>query len=425
MATLTTPESTTPEARKKSASPVRVLGMFAILALFLGAAVIFGLLPRLTRQRQFLAEAKADGDRPPVVNVVTVRRSAPKSELELPGTLVAMNEASIYARTDGYMKARYIDIGMRVKQGQLLAELDTPELDQQIRQAESTISQGRATLKQLDAAIRQTKANENIARITAERTRKLTAEGVFSRQDLDNQEAVLEARSADVAAAEANLAAGKESVAAAEANLARLKETKTFARITAPFDGYISYRSPDVGSLITAGNANQKSEMFRVAQIDPMRIFVSVPQSFVPQIQATAGTRAELTVDQLPGRKFNADVRRSNAALDAASRTMLTVLYIDNQKGELLPGMFANITFHVGDKVRPLVVPGDAIVGRSDGRYVAVADAQNIVHFHKIQPGRDFGTSLEVYDGVTEGEQVIANPTDDIHEGVKVEVRKK
>ena len=420
MATLTTPSSTT-----KAVSAVRVLGMFALLVLLLGAAIVFGLMPRLNRQRQFLAEAKADGERPPSVVVVPVKRADAVSELELPGTLVAQNEASIYARTDGYIKGRYFDIGMSVRQGQVLAELDTPDLDQQIRQAEAAIAQAQATVKQLEAAIRQTRANEHLANINAERTRKLTAEGVVSRQDLDNAEAALEARSADVAAAEANLAAGKNALAASEANLQRLGELKRFAKLTAPFDGYISYRNPDVGSLITAGNSNPKSEMYRVAQIDPMRVFVNVPQTFVPQVQAAAGTRADLVVDQLPGRKFAADVRRSNAALDAGSRTMLTILLVDNPKGELLPGMFGNVTFHVGKSIRPLVVPGDAIVGRSDGRYVVVADAQNIAHFRKILPGRDLGTVLEIYGGVNEGDRVIANPTDDIREGIRVDLRKK
>ncbi len=410
---------------KKSGGVARVLGLFALLALMVVAAVVFGLLPRLSRQKQFLAEASTDIDRLPSVSVVPVTRAASKSDLELPGTLLAMNEAPLYARVDGYIKSRFVDIGVKVKKGQLMAELDTPELDQQIRQAEAAIAQSQATVKQQDAGVRQAKANSQLASITAGRTRKLADEGVLSKQELDNASAILEAREADVAAAEANVNAAKSAVNSNEANLQRLRETKAFARIIAPFDGFVTFRSPDVGSLITSGNGNPKSEMFRVADLDPMRIFVSVPQGFIPQVQATAGSRAELTVEQLPGRIFNAEVRRSNAALDPASRTMLTVLYIANPKSELLPGMFGQVRFHVGDATRRLILPGDALIGRSDGRYVAVATPDGTVHFHKIEVGRDLGSTMEVYSGVNEGDLVIANPTDEIRENVKVTIRNK
>lgn len=410
---------------RKPGGVTRVLGLFAVLALLVGAAVVFGLLPRLSRQKQFLAEASTDIERLPVVTVVPVTRGSSKSDLELPGTLLAMNEAPIYARVDGYIKSRFIDIGVQVKQGALMAELDTPELDQQIRQGEAAITQAEATVKQHEAAIRQAKANSQLAGITAGRVSRLADEGVLSKQELDNAKATLEAREADVAAAEANLNAAKSGVTASQANLQRLRETKVFARITAPFDGYVTYRSPDVGSLITAGNGNPKSEMFRVADIDPMRIFVSVPQGFIPQVQPTAGSHAELTVEQFPGRVFTADVRRSNAALDPASRTMLTVLYIANPKAELLPGMFGQVRFHVGNDTKRFVLPGEALVTRSGARYVAIATPDGTVHFRKIEVGRDLGSTFEVYSGVSEGDLVIANPTDEIRENAKVTIRNK
>jgi RND family efflux transporter MFP subunit len=310
-----------------------------------------------------------------------------------------------------------------VKSGQLMAELDTPELDQQIRQSEASIAQTKAALLQLEAAIRQAQANLKLASVTAGRVRQLTAEGVLSKQELDDKEAAFEARQADVAASEANLAAGKNAVTANEANTQRLKELKAFSRITAPFDGVITYRNPDVGTLITSGNNGANREMFRVAQIDPMRIFVSVPQTYVAEAESATGSKAELIIDQLPGRKFIADVRRSNAALDANSRTMLTILYVANPKAELLPGMFARVKFSVGDTVRRLIVPGDAVVSRPDGPHVAVVDSSNTVQFRKIVPGRDSGSTMEVNDGVSEGELVIANPTDDVRDGAKVQVR--
>jgi RND family efflux transporter MFP subunit len=400
-----------------------VLTMFAVLGVIVGCAVVFGLLPRLQQQKNFLAEAATDGERIPAVNVTPVKRAPAKGELELPGTLQALNEAPIYARVDGYIKRRYVDIGERVKSGQLMAELDTPELDQQIRQSEASIAQTKAALLQLEAAIRQAQANLKLASVTAGRVRQLTAEGVLSKQELDDKEAAFEARQADVAASEANLAAGKNAVTANEANTQRLKELKAFSRITAPFDGVITYRNPDVGTLITSGNNGANREMFRVAQIDPMRIFVSVPQTYVAEAESATGSKAELIIDQLPGRKFIADVRRSNAALDANSRTMLTILYVANPKAELLPGMFARVKFSVGDTVRRLIVPGDAVVSRPDGPHVAVVDSSNTVQFRKIVPGRDSGSTMEVNDGVSEGELVIANPTDDVRDGAKVQVR--
>lgn len=400
-----------------------VLAMFGVLALLVGMAIVFGLLPRLSKQRTFLAEAKSDEERLPAVNVAAVQRAPASSRLELPATLQAMNEAPLYARVEGYIRKRYVDIGEKVKSGQLMAELDTPELDQQIRQAQASLSQTQAAIKQLEAAIRQANANRQLARVTLDRTSKLTSEGVLSKQDLDDKQASFEARDADVAAAEANLAAGKNAVSVSEANLQRLREMKTFSRITSPFDGVITYRNPDVGTLISAGNNGANRELFRVAQNDVLRIFVSVPQTYVAEVEGTAGTKADLVVEQIPGRKFVADVRRSNAALDPTSRTMLTVLYVPNPKSELLPGMFGTVTFKVGEKVRPMIVPGDAIVSRSDGPHVAVLDASNTVHFRKITPGRDFGSTMEVQDGVTAGELVVANPTDEIREGVKVEVR--
>jgi RND family efflux transporter MFP subunit len=413
------------KARSRKPRTLGLLLMFVFLLLCVVGAVLFGLVPRLQRQRGFLAEAKSDEERIPSVNVAEVRRAAAKGELSLPGTLQALNEASIYARVDGYIKTRYVDIGQKVTAGQPMIELDTPELDQQILQAEATTAQSMATLKQLEAAIKQAQANAHLAKVTFDRTSKLAAEGVLSKQDLDNAEAVSLAREADVAAAEANLVAGKSSVAVNEANYRRLKETRGFARINAPFNGVITFRRPDVGTLISSGNQGTDREMFRVADIDPMRIFVSVPQTYVVEIEHTAGGKAELTVDQIPGRKFIADVRRSNAALDPATRTMLTVLYIANPKAELLPGMFGEVKFAIGENVRPLMVPGDSIVGRSDGPHVAVVDPNgSVIRFRKIQPGRDLGSSMEVFGGLDEGEVVVENPTDEIHEGVKVQVRK-
>lgn len=399
-----------------------LLAMFAILLLLVGAAVVFILLPRLTRQKVYLAEAAVETERVPGVTVVAVKRSPPKTELELPSNLQALNEAPIYARTDGYMRARFAEIADRVKKGQLMAELDTPELDQQIRQLEAVLAQSRAAIKQLEAAQAHARANLKIATQTDERWKKLAAEGVMSRQDADEKEAILAARQADLAASEANIVAGQEAVRVNEANIARLKELKGFSRILSPFDGVVTSRLADVGALITTG-VNGSREMFRVAVIDPLRVFVNVPQNYVQPIRGAKGSMGEITVEQFPGRKFPARVMRSNFALDPNARTMLTLLYVANPNAELLPGMFAQVKFKVGEAVRPLLVPGDALVSRNDGPHVAVVDASGKVHFRKIQPGRDYGAEIEVHDGVSEGELIVTNPTDEVREGATVKVR--
>ena len=400
-----------------------VVILFVALIAAVAAAIAFGLLPRLSRQKTLLAESQADTERAPVVGVLKVRRSAAKATLELPGDLQALTETPIYARADGYLKKRYVDIGDRIHQGQLLAELETPELDQQIRQAEAALSQSRAAIKQFEAQVAQAKANLKLAKSTLDRYQPLAQQGVFSRQDWDEKQAAFEAKQADVAAADANLAAANNAVGANEANVQRLEEMKAFGRILAPFNGVVTARNVDIGTLISSGNGGANREMFRVAQIDPLRIFVNVPQTYVSATQAVGATGAQVAVQQLPGRKFPARIDRINYALDQNSRTMLAILLVSNPKAELLPGMYAQVTLSLPESVRPLVVPGDAIVARSSGPHVAVVDANGIVQFRKIQPGRDLGPEMEVYDGVKEGESVIVNPTDAVRDGVRVQVR--
>ena len=408
--------SQTPKARS-------VVLLFATIIALICAAVLFGLVPRLSRQRALLAESHAEVNSAPVVSVLKVRRSNARDVLELPGNMEALNEAPIYARADGYLKARYVDIGDHVHQGQLMAELETPELDQQIRQAQASLAQTGAAVKQYEANVAQAQANLKLARATLDRWKPLSEKGVFSRQDWDEKQAAFDAKQADVAAAQATLAASKSAVAVTEANLQRLQEMKGFSRIVAPFSGVVTGRNVDTGTLITAGNGGANREMFRIAQINPLRIFVKVPQTFVSSIQTSGGGHAQLTVQQLPGRRFEAKLDRISYSLDQNSRTMLAILLVPNPRSELLPGMYAQVRFAVPDAARPLVVPGDTIVSRSNGLQVAVVDDGGIVHFQKIDPGRDFGSEMEVFDGVKEGDSLIVNPTDAVHDGGKVQVR--
>jgi RND family efflux transporter MFP subunit len=400
-----------------------ILTLFAVLLLAIGAAVVFAVLPRLARQKTLLAGSREDNVHVPVVITAKVVRSAGSDVLDLPGNLLAFNEALIYARTDGYITRRLVDISYKVKKGDLMMELDTPDLDQQILQAQAALSQSQAGVKQFEASLTHAKANLQLAKVTLDRWKRLAESGVFSKQDEDEKQANYDLLAADVLSAEANLAAARNAVAVSTANLNRLKDLKEFSRITAPFEGVVSGRYADVGALVTAGNASGNHEMFRLAQIDPIRVYVSVPQTYVDPIRSTVKRPAQLTVQQLPGRIFQGKVMDTNSALDPATRTMLTVVYVANPKGELLPGMYGTVRFKLAETFRPLVVPGDTIVSRSDGPQVAVVSVERRVQMRRINPGRDYGSRMEVMSGVSEGEILVVNPTDEIREGVQVQVQ--
>ena len=395
--------------------------LFSILtvsAVALLAVVGFGLWPRLAKQRTMLADAKEESERIPSVRVAKVAYTTGSSELELPADLQAEIETPVYARVEGYIFKRSVDIGWRVKKGQTLAELQTPELDQQMLQAKAAISQGLAAVKQQEALLLQIKANLKLAEVTAGRWKQLTSEGVTSRQDTDEKVAALEVRQAELAAGEANISAAKENVAAAQANLNRLDEMKSFAKLTAPFDGVITYRNPDIGTLISAG-ANQK-EVFRVADISKIRIFVNVPQAYVTSVKP--GTPAIVHVEDL-NRDYHLKVGGIANALDLSSRTMLAVLRVPNADGPLMPGMFSRVKMMLPNPPSVLTIPADAVVSRNEGQVVAVVGADKRVHYRKVIVARDTGSNIEVTAGVSAGDQVVLNPTDEVREGSPVEIR--
>jgi RND family efflux transporter MFP subunit len=242
---------------------------------------------------------------------------------------------------------------------------------------------------------------------------------VVSVQETDEKRALYDVKVAELEAAQASVASAQEGVKASEANLNRLEELKSFSRLTAPFDGLVTYRNPDVGTLISAG-ANGK-ELFRVADISTIRVFVNIPQSHVPLI--VPGVPGRLTVDDIPGRAWPAPVANIANALDPASRTMLAVLKIANPDLALKPGMYSRVKFTLAAPPKSLILPGDAVVGRRDGNYVAVVGGQNKVHFQKVSVARDFGAKVAISEGVAAGETVVLSPGDEIHEGGEVEIR--
>lgn len=400
------------------------MGLFVVLFLLgvgLTAAIVYELTQRKAQDRTLAASSVEDAGRTPSVNVGRVRTAPPVSTVELPCQTVAMVETPIYARADGYLKQRPVDIGDRVKKGQLLLEIETPELDHQIDQARATLAQSKASLAQLRASLVAAKSNLKLAEVTAQRWKKLTDELVFAKQDLDEKLAALELAQANVKSAEENIAAGESTVTANESGVKRLENLKVFDRVEAPYDGVITARSlaSDVGTLITSGNTTSSREIMRVAQIDVLRVFVSIPQTYAPVIHE--GVPADLTIPELPGRVFKTSVAGITHEVDSNSRTMLAVLLVKNPKEELLPGMYAKARFSLPHAVKVLLLPADALMLPASGPQVAVIGADHKVHFQKVTLGRDYGAEIEIDSGLSAGDLVVLNPTDAIREGVRVE----
>jgi len=394
-----------------------LLVFFLVLVFIVAACIVGGLIPRLTRQKTLAAGSLEASDRKPVVLTSAAHFAGGKESIDLPADLIAMIDSPILSRADGYLKSRLVDLGYHVTAGQLMAELETPELDQQITQAKATVAQAQATIKELRADIDLAKANLDLARVTWERWHKLQEQGIVARQDADAKQADLAVKDATAQRAEASLATAQETIRSSQANLQRLEELKSFARITAPFEGVVTAREVDIGTLITAGN----KEMFRVAKLDPMRIFVNVPQTYVAEIHS--GLSAELHVQEHPGRVFQAKVNNISHALDTNSRAMLAVLLTPNPDGALLPGMYAQVRFASARSHPVLRVAGDAVVLGKTGPTVATVGADHMVHFKPVTLGQDLGAEVEILSGLKEGEMVISNPSDSVQENAVVEVR--
>jgi|KBSMisStandDraft_5_1062788.scaffolds.fasta_scaffold64425_2 RND family efflux transporter MFP subunit len=392
-----------------------------IWAIALGLAVLIviaffgGYIPLEKRSALINSEAFEQQHALPRVKVVQLTRASRASEMELPGNIQAVTEAPILARADGYIKSRMADIGDRVKAGQPLVEIEAPELDQQVRQAQAAREQARAAVEGALANLEQGKANMELARVSAQRYASLVTQGAVSRQENDVYQAQYHAQTASVNALEKAIAAQRSNVAAAEANLSRLESMSGYRLVKAPFAGVITLRNVDVGALVTTGS----TLLFRIAQMDTLRIYVNVPQSNASFIRQ--GQAASLRVSNLPGRTFAGAIARTASSLDPGSRTMLVEVHVANRDGALLPGMYAQVSLSNTRTNPPLLLPSDALVVRPDGTQVAVVQADHTVHLQKIQVGRDYGDRMEVVSGLQEGASVIPSPGDLAREGLKVE----
>jgi RND family efflux transporter MFP subunit len=366
------------------------------LSFFLGvlALAIVGAITLLQRRAQYQALAEETETLAiPTVAVIHPSLESPQEDLVLPGTLQAYVESPIYARTNGYLKKWYKDIGSRVSKGELLADIDTPEVDQQLSQARADLATAQA--------------NVNLSRITAQRYAELIKTEGVSKQEVDN--------------AAGDYAAKQAIVASAQANVRRLEEFESFKHIYAPFSGVITRRNVDIGTLINAGNTGASQLLFTLAQTDPIRVYVSVPESDAPSIHAGLG--AYLDLAQYPGRKFLGKVVRNAEAIDPATRTLLTEVDVPNKGAELLPGGYAQVHLEVKVSGARLQVPVNALLFRAEGLRAVVVGADRKIHLQPLTIGRDYGISLEVLQGLKPDDWIVLNPPDSINEGQLVKVK--
>jgi membrane fusion protein (multidrug efflux system) len=388
-----TPRNPGQRRPKEASRRLRRTGGAWLFGFLIIAPAIVGILiaTRLLQFRRLASDTEK-------ITVPTVQVAQPESgpsqvEITLPGDLTPYSEASLYARTNGYLKVWYTDLGAKVSAGQLMAELFAPDVDAQLNQARATLAQAQANLE--------------IARLTFRRQQDLLAKAVSSQQEFDQSHANFDSASAAVSAAQA---------------AQNLSVQQSFQKIIAPFPGVVTQRSVDVGDLISAtadSSTNQVKALFRLARTDILRVFIDVPQIYSPTVGI--GTKAYLQVAEFPGEKFEGNVTNISGALDPSTRTLRTEVQVPNADGRLFPGAYAQV--HLVLPVKPaLVIPSNTLLFRGDGLQVGIVDANDIVHLRTVKIGRDFGTTVEVLTGLKTADRVIVNPSDSLDEGTRVHV---
>ena len=393
----------TEDRRVPGAPGARTLLVF-VAALAVGAAA-WGIWSR--RDAEAGLTEITDAAAIPTVAVAIAAAGPAEEAIVLPGTVRAEYDTPIYARTSGYVKRWYRDIGAPVKAGDLLAEIESPEVDQQLRQA-------RAQLVRLQAALLQAQANMELARVTDQRQSQLANEGWTSQQGGDRARLSYAASIAAVAVARAD-------VEAQQASVGRLEQLVGFERVVAPYDGIVTARETDVGDLINAGSGNGP-ELFHVSETRKLRIYVQVPQSYAPRIRP--GVAVDLQFPEYPGRDFAAQLVRTASALDPTARTLLVELEADNERGEIFPGGYTDVHFRLPAAARGVRVAANTLLFRAEGPRIATVGPDHRTVLHEITLGRDFGTTIEVPTGLAPGEEVILNPPASLETGMLVRTRK-
>ena len=394
----------------------RIAGGVILLAVLLA----IGIVPRVLRNREARDAALASTVLLPEVIVVHPRPAAERTAVSLPGNLQPLYSASVFARTNGYIESRSVDIGSQVKAGQVLAVISAPEVDQQLNQARADALEAAAAVAQSKAALAQAQANLGIARITQKRYASLIDKRAVTQQSLDEADEAFRARTADVSAAGANIDAAEASLKSRKANVERLTQLQGFERVVAPFDGVITARNVELGDLVNAGSNNGSMSLFSMAQSDVLRVQVEVPQSAALAIKV--GQPATLTVQERPGRRYVATVTRSAESIDVAARTMLTEVQVDNRDGSLVPGMYGEVSFDITASRPSLIIPSTALVIDKNGMHVVSVSADSRVHFVPVDIGQDQGSEVEISQGLRGGETLVSNPSDLLSDGEKVSV---
>lgn len=374
----------------------------AIAATGLAVALLAGILPRAAQQRRLATAVAAVGVNAPVVSVTTVGRATANSSVSLPGALTPVQTAAIYARTPGYVRRRLVDIGSRVRAGQLLADIDAPDLDQQAEQARAVVAQTRAALE--------------LAQANLARWRALAADSAVTAQELDQMQAAF-----DEAVANRN---------SAEASLRRLAQLQQYERVVAPFAGVITARNVDPGALVgtaggvsstlAAGSGSAPGSLFTVAQTDTLSVYVTVPEDYAAAV--AIGKPAVVTVPALPGDTLRGRVVRTAGSLDPSARTLLTEVQVVNPAGVFLPGMYADVQLSLGQGTAPLEVPATALVIRDGPPQVITVAPDSTVRYQTVTVGRDHGSWVEVTGGLANASVVVVNPPDDLRNGARVRV---
>jgi len=391
----------TPEHKRTGASRGPMVTLAVVIALVAVFVAVAGILER--KRTNAALEKYTNSTFAPAVAVVEPKLESSASEIVLPGNIQAYALAPIYARTTGYVKAWYHDIGSRVRKGDLLALIETPELDQQLAQAKADLASAQS--------------NAELAKVTANRYLGLLKQNAVSEQDTDNAKAQLQARNAEVNSA--------------EANVKRLSELVSFERVVSPFDGVVTARNLDVGQLVSSAGSTStpgtgtvigSKPMFEISAVQKLRVYVTVPQVYAPD--AKAGVIATLTLPQYPGKPFKGKLVRTSDAVDPATRTLLAEIEVENRSGELLPGSYTQVHLSVSSKAPALVIPVSAAILEPDGLHVAVVDSNQRAHMVRVVPGRDTGATIQILAGLQPGQKIIANPPDSLTDGEQVRVVK-
>ena len=363
--------------------------LLLLIVIVVAAVVIWGISSRKKANAQLSQETNDLAI--PTISVIHPKPGAPQQEIVIPGNMQPYTDAPIFARTNGYLKKWYADIGANVKAGQLLAEIDSPEVDQQLQSARADLATAQANL--------------GLAEITATRYKDLLKTDSVAQQDVDNANGNYEAR--------------RTTVESSQANVKRLQDLQSFEKVYAPFEGVITARNTDIGQLIDSGSSGGTSrELFHIAEVDHLRVYVNVPQFDSPQIRA--GLHADLVLNELPGRRFQGTVVRDSGAIDNATRTLLTEVDVDNSARLLKPGGYVEVHLKLPSPVNTFTLPVNATIFKSAGLQVAVVKEGKKISLIPVTPGRDFGTEIEIVAGLKGDESVVLNPSDSLTDGAIV-----